>query len=500
MSFEINVDDIIYCNVDKLWFYFKKFTTFEYFKEREPFTDRKEIVNIWWRDYEFYVYLKDDELRHWYERKLWFKIEFEKKLYEVIDILYNKHDTRYLCVFHWKLWRFATFWAFKFTNVDLVDFIQKQFTEIQLREIHICLDIRESEDYITRLYDYIKTNVLDLAKKRTFRKNDEGLYGTQIEIGIASKKDNKEYYYKIYNKTTQVKNDKIDNLYTDYCWKEKHVFRYELELRPTVAKSINIEDLKTNGNDWKYVLHEWICRTLISYFWDKQWFQFVFWKLPIEKVKIKRLSNKADGSTWKKIDDFKLLPKLKSLRTQAQNIENITGIPIKDNFDKLDEVIWESQDYRYYITLYKWIFRTIQNHYEEHEVNNFDELSEVIKSATNYAINFLKTDYNNFFKVIRWWINKNSDSVVEFLSNNDNSLVELIYFYYFWRLREWILFDFLDVLKEWNLSIFENYFKSNKQLQERISRKKKIISSLENVDTITFEEYWTEIYNILYLK
>lgn len=498
MSFEINVDDIVYCNVDKLWFYFKKFTTFEYFREREPFTDRKEIVNIWWKEYEFYVYLKNDELRHWYERKLWFKIEFEKKLYEVIDILYNKHDTRYLCVFHWKLWRFATFWAFKFTNIDLIDFIQKHFTEIQLREIHICLDIRDNEDYISRIYDYVKANIPDLAKKKTFRKNDKGLYGAQIEIGIASKKDNKEYYYKIYNKTTEVQDEKITNLYVDYCWKEKHIFRYELELRPTVAKSINIEDLKTKWNDGKYVLNEWICRTLISYFWDKQWFQFVFWKLPVEKVKIKRLANKADGSTGKKVDDFKLLPKLKSLRTQAQNIENITGIPIKNNFDKLDEVIWESQDYLYYLTLYKWIFRTIKNHYEDNEVQNFDELSELIKGATSYTLNFLKTDYNTFFKIIRWWINRNTDSVVEFLADNENSLSEMIYFYYFWRLREWILFDFLDVLKEWNLPIFQQYFENDEKLRDNLAKKQKSISMLNDNSNLSFNDYSKSVFNIFY--
>lgn len=499
MSLEIKVDDILYCNIDKLWFYFKSSDYFWYFKSQEPFTDRKEVLTIWGVKYNFLVYLSDEGL-NWYDKKVGFKIEFRNKYYEVIDIMFNEREKRYLCVFHWKLWRFSSLLDFSFTSEDLIDFITENFTGIGLREIHICLDIEEKVDYLNDIDAYLRKNAPTVTKNDISYDFSSWEFGKHIYMWIESKKDNKEYYYKIYNKTIQAKKAGIDEMYVDYCIDEKNVFRYEIELRQNIAKTINIEDLKIKWNNWKYVINEWICKVFISYFVDKKKFDFVFWKLPVENIKIKRSANIATGSAWKKVNDLKLLPKLKSLRTQAQNIENITGIPIKNNFNKLDEVIWESQDYQYYITLYKWIFRTIQNNYAENQVSNFDELTVIITDATQYTLNFLKVDYTTFFKVIRWWINRNADSVVEFLADNDSSLMEMIYFYYFWRLREWILFDFLDVLKEWNLPVFEKYFKDNKFLHNEIIKKERAINTMEDNKSLSLKDYSTELYKIIYFK
>lgn len=506
LDLQINADDILYSNIDKLGFYFKSSELFWYFKSKDPFPDKEEVITIWDTKYNFLVYLSDKDLNG-YDKKLWLKIEYRGEYYEVIDILFNIKESRYLCVFHGKLWRFSTLKEFGFSNQILIEFISKNFTEIQLREIHICLDVEEKEDYLTRINEYIKNYVPKVFNKDTYNFSSWNLW-RQIEIGLPDRKNNKEFFYKIYNKTLQARKMWIDKIYVDYCLStEKNVFRYEIEFRQNIAKTIKLEDLKLiwpilenkkQMHAGKYILNEWICRTLISYFVDKQKFDFVFWQLNIENVKLKRSENRATGSVGKRISDLNLIGQLKSLRTQAKNIESTTWIPLKNNFDKLDEIIGESQDYRYYITIYRGIFRTIKNHYEENEVKDFDELSELIKGATTYALNFLKTDYNNFFKIIRWWINRNADSVIEFLADNENSLSELIYFYYFWRLREWILFDFLDVLKEWNMPLFQKYFEDDKKLRESIANKQKSISMLNDDSNLSFDDYSKSVFNIFY--
>lgn len=506
LDLQINADDILYCNIDKLGFYFKSSELFWYFKSKDPFPDREEVIAIWDIKYNFLVYLSDKDLNG-YDKKLWLKIEFRWEYYEVIDILFNLKENRYLCVFHWKLWRFSTLKDFWFSNQTLIEFISKNFTGIQLREIHICLDVEEKENYLTRINEYIKNYVPKVFNKDTYNFSSWNLW-RQIEIGLPDRKNNKEFFYKIYNKTLQARKMWIDKIYVDYCLStEKNVFRYEIEFRQNIAKTIKLEDLKLlwpqledkkESHSGRYILNEWICRTLVSYFIDKQKFDFVFWKLNIENVKLKRSTNRATGSVGKKVNDLNLVSQLKSIRTQAKNIETITWISLKNNFDKLDEMIWESEDYKYYITVYKWIFRTIRNHYENNEVKDFDELTEIVKGATIYALNFLKTDYRTFFKVIRWGINRNADSVIEFLADNENSLVEMIYFYYFWRLREWILFDFLDVLREWNLPLFQTYFENDKKLRKQIIEKQKTINAIEEENVLNIDWYSTAIFNIFY--
>lgn len=505
MDLALKPEDILYCNVDKLWFYFNSSELFWYFKYQEPFTDRKEVIQIWNEKIEFKVYLQDKEL-NWWDKKVWFKIEFWKKWYEVIDILFNENAERALCVFHWKLWRLSFLADFDFTNDDLIDFILEKFTGITLREIHICMDIESDAEYLSRVDTELRkvAPYLQKSKNKTEDKEeyytfDIWKYGKHITIWNESNKDNKEYFYKIYNKTFQAEKDNITNFYLDYFNEKKNVFRYEIELRQNIAKGININDLRTKiGNKWKYAVSEWVFWVLASYFRIKKKFDFVFWKLDYKDIKLKRASNQITGSVGKKINAFNLIPQLRSLKTQAQNIENKTGISIKNNLDKLDEVIWESEDYKYYLTIYKWIFRTIQNHYENNKVSNFDELAEVIKGATKYALNFLKTDYTTFFKIIRGWINRNAESVVEFLADNDNSIMEMIYFYYFGSLREWIIFDFLDVLKEWNLPIFEKYFENHKKYKEVLEEKKQEIFIKTNKGQASFEEYATTVSQIIY--
>lgn len=504
MDLALKAEDILYCNIDKLGFYFNSSQLFWYFKYQDPFTDRKEVIQIWNEKLEFKVYLTKEGLNG-YDKKVWFKIEFCEKWYEVIDIFFNENAERALCVFHWKLWRLSFLADFEFSNDNLIDFILEKFTEITLREIHICMDIEKDIDYLTRVDAELRRTAPYLKKKRRaddkeeYYTFDRGKYWKHILIWNESNKDNKEYYYRIYNKTNQVRDDGIEDFYLDYFNEYKSIFRYEIELRQNIAKRIDINDLRTKlGNSWKYAVSEWIFWVLASYFKVKKKFGFVFWKLEFKDIKLKRADNKITGSVGKKIDTFHLLPQLKSIKTQAQNIENKTGIPIKDNLDKIDEVIGESKDYIYYLTLYKWIFRTLQNHYENNRVNNFDELTEVIKGATNYTLTFLKTDYNTFFKIIRGWINKNAESVIEFLSDNDNSLMEMIYFYYFWWLREWIIFDFLDVLREWNLPIFENYFEDHKKYKEILEKKQKEIQFKTNKGEASFEEYATTVYQIVY--
>lgn len=504
MDLALKPEDILYCNIDKLGFYFDWSELFWYFKHQEPFTDRKETITIWKEKLEFKVYLTEETLQV-YDKKVWFKIEFWKKWYEVIDILFNTKSGKAMCVFHWKLWRLSFLADFEFSNDDLINFIVEKFTGITLREIHICMDIEADAEYLTRVDAELRKTAPYLKKikeeddSEEYYSFDNWKYGRSITIWNESNKDNKEYFYKIYNKTFQAEKDNIENFYLDYFNEKRNIFRYEIELRQNIAKWIDINDLRTKlGNSWKYAVNEWIFSVLASYFEVKKKFDFVFWELDYKDVKIKRVNNKITGSLWKKIDTFNLLPQLKSIKTQAQNIENKTGIPIKDNLDKIDEVIGESKDYIYYLTLYKWIFRTLQNHYENNRVNNFDELTEVIKGATNYTLTFLKTDYNTFFKVIRGWINKNAESVIEFLSDNDNSLMEMIYFYYFWWLREWIIFDFLDVLREWNLPIFEKYFEDHKKYKEILEDKQQEIFIKTNKGQASFEEYATTVYQIVY--
>lgn len=467
---KIKPEDILYCSVDKLAFDFES-SDFDLFAKTPDFPFKKEVILIGKEEVVFEMYSTSVWLDN-YDKKIGFKIAYREKKYEVVDIFYNlkkKWRTGYV---HWKLWRMAWLQDFDFGHDDVLTFVNEHFKWVKLKEIHVCTDVlltngKESETFIREIDKHVTANV----PKAADRGFGIDLKDDRIEATFGKKgRGNKDFYYKIYDKKLEIENHQISDFYLDYVTRPEDVIRFEIEIRKNVAPKFSLSDIaSSNGGKWAVVSKK-LFGLLASYFTDKKHID-VFSEVSFENVKIKRQDNLLRGSLGKRVNDTGQIQNVKNIGTRLGRLDDKTQSSFSSTIRQIELTRRQAENYEYFLSLYRRTFETIQIAYEETRPQDFEELLNLIKAASSYAINFSGESQEEFFATITGWINRNEESVIQFLDGNEWYLTELMYFYYEGKYKEPIFTDLMDVIEAANLPVMAKYFAEKWNLRKRIEKK-----------------------------
>jgi len=156
-----------------------------------------------------------------------------------------------------------------------------------------------------------------------------------------------------------------------------------------------------------------------------------------KKIKIcKKYSTTLDGKHKEFVnefvkDEFDIIPKLKEERyILKKQLEDTTGIPIeqimeiKDRIKEITEIIKELKGKKnnYFLDNSKYIFEYFEN---KKSINNVEDSSKVITSKNQLLFNIFKVKHDDSEKEKNSHENKNKNIVQKYLSNVDESFLDM---------------------------------------------------------------------------
>lgn len=156
-----------------------------------------------------------------------------------------------------------------------------------------------------------------------------------------------------------------------------------------------------------------------------------------KKIKIcKKYSTTLDGKHKEFLNefvknDFDIIPKLKEERyCLKQQLENEPNLPIeqimeiKDRLKEIHETIKELKDKKndYFLSNSKFIFEYFEN---KKNINNIEETNKVVTSKNQLLFNIFKIKQNDTEKDVDKNINENKNIVQKYLSNIDESFLDM---------------------------------------------------------------------------
>lgn len=467
---KIKQEQIQYFNIDHLTINFDKT---EYWSLRE---NRPEKIVLPFDSGSFYIDYKcreNNNKKANYDLFLYLKYEYKGKKYNLISIGFWKFNKLFL---HWKLFRLSKLRDTDFDINDILDFIFDKFTNISIHKLELCLDIKSHNNSLLE----------EIAKKLKKEDNnsytyyDNSAWFESVNMWKLDEKDNKEYYYRIYDKKKEIIVNKSKNFYLNYFDFEESVYRFEISIRSRISKKINFKNLYFNW--WK---NKKLFNILLTYFQKKN--VDIFDNIEYERTLIKAIENEVKWSNITKIKKLDLEKMVKATNTNLKNIEYQSWIHRYELMGNIDKTVKDLNNYDEYIFLYRSLFSTINEVYKNNEnYLTFQELKQVIEWWLEYIADTFDITWEEFIYKIKWAVNSNLEL---FLDNFTNNMIKIIYIYYEEsNLQNEKILSFLNIINEDNVNEFRKYFdkKISKKYISRIKKKVEYVFNDKEIDNSNF--------------
>lgn len=446
-------DKLLHCWIDRLDFKINKSRSFSMCNWNSII--KSLAIKLGENEYTFNVIW--ERVSTYFTWKLSLKFNYRLKDYLFAEILFLNWIINKVCI-HGKAWKLASLSDVWFNAEDILDWARSEFVIKELSKIDLCADFQIDEDNLKQWFlDNLYESINKSWKCSRFTEK-EGY--ESVNIWIRDKKDNKDFYFRVYDKQKEIIANKTKSLYLDYVDNPYKIIRFEMELRSNIANNINIKELYSQEIIYNYIA---------TYFWRKHcdYFQNIW--INFEKKLIKR---KHDNSLWgsavARLDKLKFTTQIKSLRTQTAKLENDTGLSIDKLMAVVNPDLWIVENYSKYILTFRWIFSTIRYVFESWDKVKYRELHDIIKNYLLYISSFYEITPEEYLWYVRWWINKELES---FVSENEDAFLYLIHIYY-WNnsIKSDDLHWFLDILSENNLNERFWYLYDKDYFERKISK------------------------------
>lgn len=402
-----------------------------------------------------------------------FKIDYRNQKYNLFQLRFW-NDSNKLEI-NWRFLRLSRFKDVNFSTNDIFDFIKDNFWNISIKKLDIALDFYVKEDkFLEKLYSYLKN-----TKKVTNLTNYQSWYDFEsINIWNLDEKDNKYYYYRIYDKKKEIIKNDNKILYLDYFNNSYDIFRFEISLRTEVAKNFKIDDFYFKNNKNKKLFD-----ILITYF-NKKWVD-VF-DLKYEKFLIKSIENNVSWSLDSAINKTNNVRVLKSINTSLKKIEDETWEDRINLLKKLDKTILDNTKHKEYLILYESLFETIFIYYDKSNLDEikYQDLVKIINWWLERVSSFLWISINEFLNNVRWEVNNNISLIFSLF---DEKIIKVIHLYYFNKqFKDDNIFLFLKIINESNITELNKFFDENfsKRYLSKLEKKINYLSNNKNINSV----------------
>lgn len=301
-----------------------------------------------------------------------------------------------------RMFRFGRIDAFRFSENDILEFVERHFPNPKVHEFDIFADLKVDTRSVNRWF--LADVLADVNERVTGKKRwtnisvatDRHLSVETLYIGDRDRKDNENYLLRIYNKTLEVsKKSELRPLYAEYldCAEEAKIFRFELSCMSNVANGLlGFSELKDPLKKW------WLLLTQLS-----KRHVTVFDGLPFQKHKNRKWKSTVGGWTAYKLETMKLQHRLKTVITGMNKLEAEWIDPVlvrKRMVEKEFDPDGHAELVFYYENMLKTSINFFRNgRYRYHDfVNEIEGQIRVIETALDMSFDDFLDHVNGFVR------------------------------------------------------------------------------------------------------
>lgn len=372
-----------------------------------------------------------------YEKAILLKYNFKWVDDLLCEIHFAKSHSKFpnKAIFHWKFFRYCRLDAFDFSLSDLLAFIEKHFMDPQVREFHLCIDVRvdkkiADKGFLTDLYQEMRclrfgndTGINTTGKKdKHFNVVADRMVRT-IYDGDPKPKNNRSHRLRIYDKTFEVQNkSELHTLYAETLniADKITIFRFEVEFRPDVAKAVSFVRLKDKQEMF------WMLLTQLDKS-DVPVFRKVLNYNTVLSKRKKVISNLGGGNVYK-IEKYNKQRELKTALTYVKKLK-AKGIDVfaidKNLLEEGGEDLWFSRREEF-MMYYQNILDTITEFLKGGDIR-YRDFADIISGHIDYLEKALWEKFEYFMNVIGGFIHSDLES---FAKGHYKNLVLMAYIFY----------------------------------------------------------------------